>query len=556
MASKPRNYPFYNWVPKGVGILILFFLFFPILTAGGVYTANSGEMTSGLGILSEHITFANYCTSIGMAAFAPLFYRLMLIRRPKMMCLPGFIVMYILSYVCAKTDSMLVLGLCSIILGFLRMMLMLVVLFALIKYAGKVEACEKLTPGNEPTTATDWDELDRTRAIANTGIYLFFMLMGQCGTALTAWLAYEYHWQDVYYYMMGMSLVAILLIFITMPYRGYRGLPRFPISMRMFGNVTTLCLSLACFSYVMVYGKTLDWFDDSTIRWATVGCIFFMALLFYMDHVTHRRSHYLLLGVFKQKNILMASLLYALLMALNCSAMFVSLFTNVGMKLDNWQSASLNNWTMMGYFIGAVICIILSLKKVHFKRLFIIGFLFIGLSALYMYFEVQSMGLYERMKYPVILRSIGMMIPYCLIAVLATRRMPYKYFSTWICVMLTFRMVIGPGIGAAVYGVTFQERQQYYIERYAANVDRMNTEATASYDRTAMGMRYQGKNETEAQQMAAISTKGRIQVQASLSAVKEMAGWTIYACIGAIVLVLLLPIGKQAGGKATNLSAI
>lgn len=545
MASKPKNYPFYNWVPKGMGILILFFLFFPILTAGGVYTANSGEMMSGLGILSEHITFANYCTSIGMAAFAPLFYRLMLIRRQKMMCLSGFILMYLLSYVCAKTDSILILGLCSIILGFLRMMLMLVNLFTLIKYAGKVEACDKLTPGREPDTEKEWDELDRTRAIANTGIYLFFMIMGQCGTALTAWLAYEYRWQDVYYCMMGFSLLAILLIFITMPYRGYKGLPRFPISLRMFGNVTAFCLALACFSYVMVYGKTLDWFDDSTIRWATAGCFFFTALLLYMDLVSHRRTHYLNLGVFKLSNIGMAALLYTLLMALNCSAMFVSLFTNVGMKLDNWQSASLNNWTMMGYFIGAVICIVLSLKKVHFKSLFVIGFVFMGLSALFMYFEVQSMGLYERMKYPVILRSIGMMVPYCLLAVLATQRMPYRYFSTWICIMLTFRMIIGPGIGTAVYGATFQERQQHYIERYAANVDRMHNEATASYDRTAMGMRYQGKNETEAQQMAAISTKGRIQVQASLSAVKEMAGWTFYACLAVIVLIIFMPLRKR-----------
>lgn len=545
MASKPKNYPFYNWVPKGMGILILFFLFFPILTAGGVYTANSGEMMSGLGILSEHITFANYCTSIGMAAFAPLFYRLMLIRRPKMMCLSGFILMYLLSYVCAQTDSILVLGLCSIVLGFLRMVLMLVNLFTLIQYAGKVEACDKLTPGNEPKDEEEWDALDRTRALANTGIYLFFMIMGQCGTALTAWLAYEYRWQDVYYCMMGLSLIAILLIFITMPYRGYKGLPRFPISLRMFGNVTALCLSLACFSYVMVYGKTLDWFDDSTIRWATAGCFFFTALLLYMDLSWHRRTHYLHLGVFKLPTIGMAALLYTLLMALNCSAMFVSLFTSVGMKLDNWQSASLNNWTMMGYFIGAVICIVLSLKKVHFKRLFIIGFIFMGLSALFMYFEVQSMGLYERMKYPVILRSIGMMVPYCLLAVLATQRMPYKYFSTWICIMLTFRMIIGPGIGTAIYGVTFQERQQHYIERYAANVDRMHTEASTTYERTAMGMRYQGKNETEAQQMAAISTKGRIQVQASLSAVKEMAGWTIYACLGVIIFLIFVPLPKR-----------
>ena len=45
----PRNYPFYNWVPKPLGIILLILLFIPILTVGGVYTANSGEMTSGLG---------------------------------------------------------------------------------------------------------------------------------------------------------------------------------------------------------------------------------------------------------------------------------------------------------------------------------------------------------------------------------------------------------------------------------------------------------------------------------------------------------------------------
>ena len=71
MASIPKNYPFYNWVPKPIGIIILIFLFIPILTIGGVYSANSGEMMSGLGLQSEHIQFVNFVTSVGMAAFAP-----------------------------------------------------------------------------------------------------------------------------------------------------------------------------------------------------------------------------------------------------------------------------------------------------------------------------------------------------------------------------------------------------------------------------------------------------------------------------------------------------
>lgn len=31
--------------------------------------------------------------------------------------------------------------------------------------------------------------------------------------------------------------------------------------------------------------------------------------------------------------------------------------------------------------------------------------------------------------------------------------------------------------------------------------------------------------------MAALSTKGRVQVQATLAAVKEMSGWTFYGCM-------------------------
>ena len=81
-----------------LGILILVLLFLPILTAGGVYSVNSTEMMSGLGIISEHIQFTNFATSIGMAAFAPFLYRLVLIRREKMMCLAGFSLMLYLQF--------------------------------------------------------------------------------------------------------------------------------------------------------------------------------------------------------------------------------------------------------------------------------------------------------------------------------------------------------------------------------------------------------------------------------------------------------------------------
>jgi MFS family permease len=542
MTRFPQNYPFYDWVPKPVGILILILLFIPILTVGGVYSANSGEMMSGLGILSEHIQFVGFVTSIGMAAFAPFFYDLVRIRREKLMCLVGFSIMYLLSYVCAVTESIFLLALCSLIMGFLRMVLMMVNLFTLIKYAFGMEATRNITPGNEPSDEEGWDRLDREKSTSMPIIYLFFMILGQVGTALTAWLAYEYEWQYVYYFMMGTILLSILIIFITMPFHSYPG-ERFPITFSKFGNVVVFSCMVTCFIYILVYGKTLDWFDDPTIVRAALLTLLFGAIFIYLE--SSRRSPYFLMDLFKLRTINMGVILFLLLMILNSSAMFVNVFTSIGMKIDNWQNAALGNWCVVGYIIGAILSIALGSRGVHLKYLFAIGFLLLGCSALFIYFEVQSAGLYDRMKYPVIIRAAGMMIIYSLTAVHANQRMPYKYLSTWICVMLTVRMVIGPGIGTAIYTNLLQERQQHYVTRYAQNVDRMNPDAEASYTQTARGMRYQGKSETEAEQMASISTKGRIQAQATLSAVKEMSGWTFYGCLAAMLFVLAYPYRKR-----------
>ena len=423
---------------------------------------------------------------------------------------------------------------------------MMVNLFTLIKYAFGMEATRNITPGMDPQTEEGWDKLDREKSVSQPAIYLFFMILGQIGTSLTAWLAYEYQWQDVYYYMMGMTLTAIVVIFITMPYHSY-GTRRFPINFRKFGSVSVFSIMCTCIIYVLIYGKTLDWFNDITIVRATVLAVIFIGLFIYME--SSSSSPYFLMDVFRLKTIRMGVVLFLLLMIFNTSSMFVSVFVGIGMKIDNWQNAVLGNWCMVGYFIGGVIAMIFGSRGGHLKYMFGLGFFLIGMSALFMYFEVQTVGLYERMKYPVIIRSTGMMLIYSLTAVHANQRMPYKYLSSWLCVMFTARMIIGPGIGTALYTNVLQNRQQYYVTRFAHDADRVETQAAASYDMTVRGMRYQGKSETEAENMAAMSAKGKIQVQATLSAVKEMAGWTFYGCMLSMIFVLVYPYRKR------NLSA-
>ena len=537
-----KNFPFYDWVPKPLGIIFLMLLFIPIMTVSGAYSANSSEMVGGLGILSEHISFIGFCTSIGMAAFSPFFYDLVCIRREKFMCLVGFIILSLLSFVCANTDSIFLIATCSLVMGFVRQTLLMCNLFTLIKYAFGIEATINVTPGNEPTDEKGWDALDKEKTTSMPTIYFFFMILGQIGTWLTAWFAYHYEWQYVYYFMMGAMLLAVIIIMFTMPFNGYEG-GKIPITFSKFGNVTVFSLMCCSFIFIMVYGKVLDWYDHPYIRWATLICIVFTTLFVWLEKT--QRSPYFLLSAFRLKSIQGGILLFLGLMILNSSQMFVNIFVGVGMKIDNYQNAVLGNWVLVGYLLGLVMAVISSAKGISLKWLFFLGFVFIGLAALYMYFEVQTAGLYDRMKWPVIIRATGMMLLYSVTAVYANQRMPYKFLSTWVCIMLTVRMIVAPGIGSALYSNVLQYRQQYYITRYSHDYNRTETSTDATYKQTIRGMKAQGRSDAEAETMAAMSLKGNVQVQATLSAVKEMAGWTFYACFACAGIVIAVPWTKR-----------
>ena len=539
---KNKNFPFYDWVPKPLGIIFLMLLFIPIMTVSGAYSANSSEMVGGLGILSEHISFIGFCTSIGMATFSPFFYDLVCIRREKFMCLVGFIILSLLSFVCANTDSIFLIATCSLVMGFVRQTLLMCNLFTLIKYAFGIEATINVTPGNEPTDEKGWDALDKEKTTSMPTIYFFFMILGQIGTWLTAWFAYHYEWQYVYYFMMGAMLLAVIIIMFTMPFNGYEG-GKIPITFSKFGNVTVFSLMCCSFIFIMVYGKVLDWYDHPYIRWATLICIVFTTLFVWLEKT--QRSPYFLLSAFRLKSIQGGILLFFGLMILNSSQMFVNIFVGVGMKIDNYQNAVLGNWVLVGYFLGLVMAVISSAKGISLKWLFFLGFVFIGLAALYMYFEVQTAGLYDRMKWPVIIRATGMMLLYSVTAVYANQRMPYKFLSTWVCIMLTVRMIVAPGIGSALYSNVLQYRQQYYITRYSHDYNRTETSTDATYKQTIRGMKAQGRSDAEAETMAAMSLKGNVQVQATLSAVKEMAGWTFYACFACAGIVIAVPWTKR-----------
>ena len=109
---------------------------------------------------------------------------------------------------------------------------------------------------------------------------------------------------------------------------------------------------------MLTYGKVLDWYDDPTIQWATVCAIIAGGIFLYIEST--QRNPYYQLDVFKLRTIRMGFLFYFLLMVLNSSAMFVNVFTGIGMKLDNFQNA-----TLVSFYWGFPPCSCISRYKVQ-----------------------------------------------------------------------------------------------------------------------------------------------------------------------------------------------
>lgn len=533
-GPKPPS-PWRDWVPKWLGCLTLFYLFFPLLFVSGAFGSNSANMVGGLGILSEHIMFSTFAAAIGLVIAGPYLLYIIKSYSRRAIYLVGLPIMFLLSGICGNTDSMLMLFVCSTLMGILRVFLMLTTLFGLLGTLAGVDVLAMLSAGGDGKAM----EGMVTKQFIMQGVFYFiFLSIGQIGNYITAILAYDYQWQMVYWFVGAMLLVGMLLILILMKpdqWRINRSIEFPPVIPAIAAAIFFLSLS-----YILVYGKTYDWFDDRRI--ALAGAVTLVSLGVFL--LTNRRNnkYYIELKAFAVPSVIVASIFFTLVMIMNSSSSLVSTFMGFSMKMDSVQSAAIGNWQILGFFIAIVINITMQLKGAKPRWFIIVGFAFMTLSAIYMYFQYQTSAEYDKMILPTIVRSIGMMMIYAFCGNYGMRQLNIgRQLGTWVFIMLTFRAVVGPVGGAAIYSNVINQRTQNYVERFAGDTDASNPAIASGFQRTQMGGVMQGKSYVEATQLASTSTKGSVQLHAMTATLKEVTGWTIWFGIGCVALAMFFP---------------
>lgn len=526
-------------MPKPLGVLTLMLLFVPLFFSGGTYLSNINEMAGGMGVLSEQFQFISLCASIGMSMVFPFMLPYLQSRNVKHVYLGGFTLLALLNLVCASTQSLPLLVMCCVLIGFTRVALVLNTTFVIAPYLLGVNTLDMfLHEPDTPAKAYAWEHM---RIILMPVLYCYILCIVQLSNYVTAWVAYEFKWEYSYYFVIGMIIVAMLIVLVAFcpaPTHKYH----LPYS--RLADALLLTVAMGCFCYILVYGKTYDWFDNGYICAAFAIMLVTAGLFLYMQATT-KAAPLLELGVFRYRNTWIAVGVFLLLMLINSSTLFVTTFVKLSTCAGNLESAAISRWSILGCVIGLVMCLAMVVKKVHFRYIYSTGFLLMLGANLYMYFQYQTMGLYDHMIFPTIIHYASMLILYSVTCAFAMKHVPIKYFVTWLFLMVAVRNVIAPAIGTSVYGNWLQERQQYYVTRFAQDVRDDEPAASQQYTLLSGMGRLQGKDTLETARLASTAMRGQVTLQATLVAMKDITGSTIWICMGSAALVLLLPYYKQ-----------
>lgn len=532
-----ENYPFYDWMPKPLGCLVLFLMFFPVTFSGGAYMNNLAEMAGGMGVQNEGIQLASYATSIGMALFAPFMAGFMTVRRVKHVFMRAMLLLLALNAVIATTDNVVVTIAACLFIGFFRVMLMMNITFTLVKYGMGIDALSQFVLTEEPSQ-DDREKAEHARSWQMAGYYGVMLMIAQLGNVLTAYYAWHATWRHVYYIVMVMLLVALILVKFTMP--NEEKSVAYQWEWKKIPVVVCLGVMMVSLCYVLVCGKTLDWFSSPRIVYTTAIFLVSTAGYFFLstNHLGEDSMRWQIMGL---KNVWLSALLFTVLMILFSCSMFVSTFAKLSTQAGNFDAGMLASWAILGCFIGLLIAAAMAFARIHFRWILAVGFGLLLVADVYLYFQYQTEGSFDHMVVVTVINYAGLFIPYAMLVPLGMKHLPVRYMTTYIFVMLLFRNALAPVAGMSLYTNWLQERQQHYIHRLAQNVDYENQQA-ATYD---YGMRRMGQakggSSLEAQQLSATAMRGKITVQATLVAMRDITGTTIWLLVGTIAFVLFFP---------------
>jgi len=511
LIKSTRQDPFREWVPVWLKAVVGVTILVPIMLVNGAYSGSNIDISGFLGVLSEDINMAYYAASAGMAIGYLVTPKVRPVATVKTILLIALLSQVILSIICAETNYMEVITVCSFLIGYLKT-------FSL------VEVFAILMPIFSPSN---------TRNEFYAKYLPISLACGQLSLILTSELANLYRWQYMYYFMVMLLLVSIIVTLITMRYT--RKLDRIPIKDIDWISLFLVSVCYMSIIYFTTYGKTKDWLASKTIVTAIVLSIV-TGWLFVRRQFSERP--FLDLSLLKNRSSATVYTLSFVLMFFVSFSILVSSYTTSVLQLDNTHVNRLYFFMLPGFAVGGFMTYYFFIKEIRMAWLIFIGFACLALSTGLLYFLVTPDGLYEKLFILMFLRGVGMLVLFAAfsiygIAGLTAKQITYNGFF-----IVSARSALAPAVGASILSNWLNVLQQKNITLLSAGIDTQNVTAMSQFSASVKAALAQGRSIEEAQQLATNALYRQVQIQAYIVSIKTIAGWMLI--LGIILLIGIL----------------
>lgn len=482
---------FYKWVPVYVKLPVLFVLFFTSIAASGVFQGNINEMASSLGAYTEPYTMASNAVNIGMGLGLLVGMRLRMRFSNKTLVLYGLSSILLMNIVCATTCSAEVTVAACLFLGFSKMAALIeMFLIWLFIWSKKLDS-SRLYPFLYCTVLT--------------ALYL--------ATWFTTNMAYFYNWRYAYIFVIVSVLFCLLLTLIFVQNNPLKRI--YPFYQMDWPGIVLLAAIMVLIDYIVVYGKTEDWFNSVKIQFACIAVVL-SVLIFIKRELKLKRPLYDL-KILGRPNFRMG-LFYLFLLGIFVPNTFQSAFTAGVLRYDTIRNTELNLFLIPGIIIGSVLSYAWYYRQKNPVTLIFFGFVGFIINYLILY---QSFALDFAMHdfwMPSLIKGFSVAIFYISVGVYATKNFGITQVMTASGTVLLVRSFLGGGIFSSLYDYFLYVKRVIHLDYLAGKIERddyllLSQENLSEYFKN-------------------------IQQQAVLAALKELTGYIIIA--GFIILAGML----------------
>lgn len=485
---------FRSFVPRKIQPWIYLFIAVTFQLSGGIYLGALNQMTGGKALIREDLLMCMYSNLAGMAIYFPLLFR-MKFRFTNKTLLTG------------AALGVLACNLLAPHISFLPLLWAVCFIEGMCKIQGTFECMSNIqlwmTPTRDFTVFFPW---------------LHIVILGsiQLSDLLTTYIMYYYHW--IYMHLFIAGLMCIVLIIQTCCVKHFRFMRKFPLfGIDWLGAALWAALLLET-AYLFDYGDHLDWWNSPVIRQlsaaiaATLACclwrMFTIRHPFLEPKMWTYRNYWPLLGLVTLTEAFLAT-----------EHVLEEVFYEEVMKYEKISSVQLDWFALAGIVAGCIFAYWwMHKKRYNYLRLIIVGIAGLICYLAGYYLTISSDIPLSQLYFPIVCRGFAYAVLSATFMVCLEEIMTFQHFFQGLSVFNMLHMVVGGVLGAAVY----TRGLAYYIPdnlaRYGAAIDRV-TFSVSPFDLA----HYMEEFVTR---MTEIS-------------IKQIYGWTIYACIALFLMFLL-----------------